>query len=617
MPPAIQVFATDIDEQAIAIARRGLYPDTIGIDVAPERLQRFFSSEPGLFRVRKELRDLVLFAPHNVLRDPPFSRLDLITCRNLLIYIDRSMQEQILQLFHFTLQSERFLMLGSSESTDGVPSLFTAIDKTQRLFQRRTVPSTLAQVPTLPLLSPPQYQSLLGLRDSADLPPSFEELATQSLVQHAPSTVIVNEDEDIVHLARGAGRFLQFADGSPSPNLLKVLHPELRLELRSALYQARQSSQRAETHPVRLQIAGLNRQVNIVVQPLAEPRWARGHMLIFFHDLLDSGEAMGAVASDTEPLVRQLEDELQRTREQLRATSEQYETAIEEHKAGNEELQALNEELRATTEELETSKEELQSINEELLTVNQELKLKIEEVSRAHSDLQNLMTSTAIGTIFVDRELRVKRYTPSAQVVVNLIASDINRPLAHLTHTLIYDQLIPDVRQVLNTLTPLERELASDQQHWYLLRIQPYRTETDQIDGVVLTFVDITQRRVAEEALRTSEERLRLLIESVEDYAILTIAQTDVLPMEYRAERMFGYREADILGQEAALLATPEDRAAGVPARELQQALADGRTVGEHWYVRKDGSRFFASGVMTQMRDTTVRGFAKVMRDLS
>jgi two-component system CheB/CheR fusion protein len=616
--PTVQVFATDIDEQAIAVARTGLYPEAIGIDVSPERLQRFFTSEPGHFRVRKELRNLVLFAPHNVLRDPPFSRLDLISCRNLLIYIDRIMQAQILQLFHFTLRPERFLMLGVSESTDGVPHLFLPIDKVQRLFQRRTTPSTAALVPSLPLLNPSYRQALRGIPGGDTLPPSFEELATQALIHYAPPGLIINEEYDIVHLARSAGRFLQFADGSPSPNVFKVLHPELRLELRSALYKALPQGQRTETRPVRLHVGDVLRQISLVVQPLFEPQWARGHVLILFHDMPDSGEGVIDVVSDTEPLVRQLEEELQRTRVQLRVIAEQYETALEEHKAGNEELQALNEELRATTEELETSKEELQSINEELLTVNQELKLKIEEVSRAHSDLQNLMSSTAIGTIFVDRELRVKRYTPSAQAIINLIASDINRPLAHITHRLRFDQLIPDVQQVLRTLTPIERELMSDLQRWYLMRIQPYRTETDQIDGVVLTFVDITQRRIAEDALRASEERMRLLIESVEDYAILTIdADNRISYWSTGAERMFGYRDAKIVGQNVAQLYTPEDRAANVPAREIEQTLDEGRVESERWYMRQDGSRFFASAVITRMPDSTNRGFAKVIRDLT
>jgi len=615
--PSIQVFATDINEHAIGVARSGVYPDTIAEDVSPERLRRFFASEPGHFRVRKELRDLVLFAPHNVLRDPPFSKLDLITCRNLLIYIDRAMQEQILGLFHFTLAPDGLLLLGSSESTDGVPSLFAPLDKAQRLFQRRSVPNHVQVVPNLPLASPRRQQVGRGTSVDSPLASSFDELATQGLARYGPPGVIVNKDDEIVHLARGAGRFLQPADGPPSSSLLKALHPELRLELRSALYGARQEGQQAETQRVRLQLGSSVRQVIASVQPLQEPAWAEGYALIFFYELPDSSDAVPGANSDAEPLVLQLE-ELQRTREQLRTTTEQYETAIEKHRAGHEELQAINEELRATTEELETSKEELQATNEELLTVNHELKHKVDELSRTTSDLQNLMASTAIGTIFVDRELRIKRYTPSAETIVNLLPSDTGRPLNHITHTLAYDQLIPDTTRVLASLVPVEREVAAHDGSWYLLRIQPYRTETDQIDGVVLTFVDITRRRATEDALRASEERLRLLIESVQDYAIITFTSDNrVDSWNVGAERIFGYKEAEIVGQDGALLFTPEDRTAGAPAQEFSKALETGRAEDERWHIRKDTSRFFASGVMTLLRDTSVRGFVKVMRDLT
>jgi two-component system CheB/CheR fusion protein len=615
--PSIQVFATDIDERAIAVARQGLYPETIAVDVSEERLQRFFSSEPGHYRVRKELRELVLFAPHNLLRDPPFSRLDLITCRNLLIYLNRPMQAKILQLFRYILQPAGLLLLGSSESTAVAPTLFEPLDSSQPIF-RRAAPSAAQYAPKLPLVSAPRRQIPVDSQAGEHGPPSFERIAAHALFQYGPPSILINDAYEIVHLDRGAGRFLQLADGAPSPNLLKALHPELRLELRNALDQTLEGGLRTETRPVRLLIAGAPRTVSIVVQPLVEPAWAHGLLLVLFNEMPDSGDPALATLGDAEPLVRQLEQELRRTKEQLRAAIEQYDAALEAHKISTEELQASNEELRAATEELEASKEELQSINEELLTVNQELQHKVEEVSHVNSDLQNLMTSTAIGTIFVDRELRIKRYTPSAQAIVNLLPGDLNRPLAHLTHILAYDQLVPDAARVLATLTPVEREVGSADGRWYLLRIQPYRTETDYIDGVVLTFVDVSQLRQAQRALRTSQERLRLLIDSVRDYAILTVTTDNrVAYWNVGAERMFGYREAEIIGQDAALLFTPEDRAANVPALELQQALLAGRAEDERWHIRKDGSRFYASGVMTPMENPRLQGFAKVARDLT
>ena len=621
LPPTIQVFATDIDEDAIGIARQGVYPDTIAADVAPERLQRFFQAEQGRYRIKKEIRDLVLFAPHNLLRDPPFSKLDLITCRNLLIYLNRDVQEQVLQLFHFVLRPEGVMLLGASESTDGVPGLFVPIDKSQRLFQRRLAPSAApSTVPGLPLVGPPHRPQAAKRGPSDAGLHSFGELHSQLLANYIPPSVIVNEDYDIVHLSRGVGTFLQFIEGEPSHNLLKVVHPDLRLELRTALFAAMQKISDIEIRRVRIATAGGARLVDLIVRPLQAPEWARGYVLVVFRDLADASTLEPLAPNDAEPVVRQLEDELQRTKDQLRTTIEQYETAVEEYKAANEELQAINKELRAATEELETSKEELQSVNEELTTVNQELKHKVDEVSQSNNDLLNLMASTEIGTIFVDREMRIKRYTPSAQVIFNLIPSDINRPLAHITHKLSYTQLAADAMGVLETLAKVEREVASQDARWYLARLLPYRTVEDKIDGVILTFIDITERKRAEEALQASENRLRLLFESVQDFAIFTLDLSGRIDSwSPAAERLLGYSEAEVLGQPGALVFTPEDRAQGAPEQELQQTLQRGRSEDERWQVRKDGSRFYASSLMSQIHDArgTAQGFVKVMRDLT
>jgi two-component system CheB/CheR fusion protein len=540
-PPSIQIFATDIDEDAIATARQGLYPETIALDVPPERLARYFVPEQGGYRVKKEIRDLMLFAVHNVLRDPPFSRLDLITCRNLLIYLNRDVQEQLLQLFHFTLRPNGILLLGSSEATEGVPSLFTAIDKAQRLFQRRTVPSaTPANTPTLPLVGPAHRRIAGAGQASGDgSMHSFNELHQRLLAEYTPPSVIVNEAYDITHLSRGAGRFLEFAEGELSPNLIKLVHPDLRIELRTALFSAAQQDTRIETGRVRIDLQGETRLVSLVVQPLQEPEWARGYLLVVFNDTADISDIERPVAGDAEPLMRQLEEELQRTKDQLRSTIEQYETAVEEYKAANEELQAINEELRAASEELETSKEELQSVNEELTTVNQEMKHKVEEVSQSNNDLQNLMASTEIGTIFIDRELLIKFYTPSAQVLFNLIPSDINRPLAHVTHTLEYGQLSQDAAHVRATLAMITREIRSTSGRWYLARLVPYRTTEDKIDGVTLTFIDITERKQSEQALLESELRLPEILQQMPAAVLIAEPGGKITLSNARAEALF------------------------------------------------------------------------------
>lgn len=538
--PAIQIFATDIDEDAIATARQGVYPDSISADVSPEHLQRYFIAEQSHYRIKKEVRDLVLFAPHNVLRDPPFSRLDLITCRNLLIYLNRDVQEQVLQLFHFTLRPEGYLLLGASESTDGVPGLFISIDKGQRLYQRRMVLTALPPaMPTLPLVGPHRRHAAKMRSSSEGQLRSFGDLHQQLLSQYAPPSVILNEDYDIVYLSRGIARFLQFAEGEPTHNLFKVTPANIRLELRTALFTAVQHGS-AETRRVQIELDERQRLVDIVVQPIQEPQWAQGYILVIFNELADVSDIERSDTSDTEPLVSQLEEELQRTRELLRTTIEQYETAVEEYKAANEELQAINEELRAATEELETSKEELQSVNEELTTVNQELKHKVEEVTYTNNDLQNLMASTEIGTIFVDRDLRIKRYTPSAQTIFNLIPSDINRPLTHITHTLEYDQLPEDAAQVLATLAVITREVQASDGRWYLARLLPYRTIDDRIDGVTITFIDITERREAEEGGRASERRVNAILQQMPAGVLIADPQGHLVFVNDYAEKILG-----------------------------------------------------------------------------
>jgi len=596
-PPAIQIFASDIDEDAIATARQGLYPETIAVDVPPERLARFFTSEQGRYRVKKEIRDLVLFAVHNVLRDPPFSRLDLITCRNLLIYLNRDVQEQLLQLFHFTLRPNGALLLGASESTDGIPSLFTVIDKAQRLFERRTVPSTTPpNMPTMPLVGPAHRQIASAGQASVDgSMRSFNELHQRLLAEYSPPSVIINETYDIAHLSRGGGRFLEFTEGEMSPNLIKLIHPDLRIELRTALLSAAQQNARIETRRVRLDLQGEARLVSLIVQPLQAPEWARGYCLVVFDDVADISDSERPLAGDAEPLIGQLEEELQRTKDQLRTTIEQYETAVEEYKAANEELQAINEELRAASEELETSKEELQSVNEELITVNQEMKHKVEELSQTNNDLQNLMASTNIGTIFIDRELRIKFYTPSAQVLFNLIPSDLSRPLAHVTHTLEYDKLPQDAAHVLETLTIITREIRSTSGRWYLARLIPYRTTEDQIDGVTLTFVDITDRKQSEDALRESELRLPEILQYIPSAVLIAEPGGKITLGNARAEAMF----AELQNLEDYRLGQPFTSAGQPYMRDrepLARALLQGEVVSgeELRLAREDGtSRIF------------------------
>jgi two-component system, chemotaxis family, CheB/CheR fusion protein len=518
--PQIQIFATDIDEDALGEARNGRYPSTIAVDVAPERLQRFFTVDGDYYRVSKELRDLVLFSPHNLLRDPPFSRLDLISCRNLLIYLNRDAQDRALNVFHFGLRPDGFLFLGSSESAENT-SLFGCIDTKHRLYIRRPGAVRLggdAIMPTGRWHTP----------DPPPAPPQIErgsagELHHRVVEQYAPPSILVNEELDVVHVSEHAGRLLRITGGEPSRQLLRLIHPALRADLRSAIYAARQSERGSDLRIVRFKDEDSGpRAVEIRVRTLARPELGQGSLLVMLDELDPARNAAGTEQEANgalEPVMRELEDELRRTREQLRTTIEQYETSLEELKASNEELQAINEELRSATEELETSKEELQSVNEELTTLNHELKLKVDEISHANSDLQNLMTSTDIGVMFLDRGLNIKRFTPRLQDLFNVIPGDIGRPLAHLTHRLEAEDLPQLAQLVLQSLRTLEREVRTRDGRRYLARLLPYRSLEDRIDGVVLTFVEVSDlrdavdaRRRSEAALLASEERLRFAL---------------------------------------------------------------------------------------------------------
>ncbi|MCG5072707.1 CheR family methyltransferase [Paraburkholderia tagetis] len=499
--PSFQIFATDIDERAITFARTGLYPDAILSDVPPARTRQFFSKDAAHYRIKKELREHMLFAHHNVLSDPPFSCLDLICCRNLLIYLDREAQIEILKMFHFALRPGGFLFLGSSESADSVSSLFSVVDKRNRIYRANRAVRGARPVPATPSGPRNARPVVTTVQPPGRRRFSFGDLHQRLVEQHAPPSVLVSRDSEIVHLSDRAGRFLQYSGGEPSHNIVAVVRPELRVELRTAIYQALHTNRSVEARRVRIERDGRSYIVNMTARPVHDPEANADFVLVLFDEVENSMSMAESSPGDAEkdPIISQLERELQRTKEQLQSTIEQSETSTEELKASNEELQAINEELRSATEELETSKEELQSINEELSTVNAELKSKVEETGKINDDLQNLIAANDIGTIFVDRDLRIKRYTPRATDVFSIIASDIGRSLLDITHRLEYDKLADDAAEAFDSLRLIERELRSTDGHWYLARFVPYRTTEDRIDGAVLSFIDITGRRHAED----------------------------------------------------------------------------------------------------------------------
>jgi two-component system, chemotaxis family, CheB/CheR fusion protein len=637
--PGLQVFACDLDENAIQQARTGRYPESITADVSEERLRTFFTKDHRGYRVRRELREMVLFAVHDLLKDAPFSRMDLISCRNLLIYLNRHAQKRAFDTFHFALRPDGLLFLGSSESIADGSSLFRVVEKKHRLYAHQPNVRSGFPIPG----SPTTWQRSLEAQERAAAPvlPTrrFEggparphappiadpgavpELHYKLIEKLSPPSILINAEHTIVHLSDRAGRFLQVIGGEPTSNLLKLVRAELKVELRAALFRAAETHAPVQVTNVQLDLDGVPALVDIRISPADDV--SHGYLLVVLDARARGAETAvqptQAISAAPESIVRQLERELEQVKTQLRDTVEQYEASTEEMKASNEELQAMNEELRSASEELETSREELQSINEELSTVNAEMKSKVDELASTNSDLQNLMASTAIPTIFLDRDVSITRYTPSAIELFYLIPTDIGRPLGHIKQRVQYPEILADVERVLRTLVPTEREVRNEE-HWYLARLQPYRTLEDHIGGVVATFVDITDRKRFDQALRTSEERLRLVHEAAKDYAIFTIdTERRVNSWNSGAEAMLGHTEKEIIGQPGDIIFTPEDRAKGDPEREARTAAIEGRATNERWHLRKDGTRLYCSGMVRPLRDGngTLMGFVKIMRDLT
>lgn len=618
---SLQLFATDIDERAISVGRAGLYPQAIVTDVPPTRLRHYFLKEDDHYRIRKEIREKVLFAKHSLLSDPPFSQIDLIVCRNLLIYLDREVQREILQMFHFALRPGGFLFLGSSESADACHELFAPVDKRNRIFRAKTGTANSRRTPTMPRggymrtnvsQHPPQNNVQRKL--------SVADIHQRALEQSAPPSMIVDGNADILHMSESAGRFLRHVGGELSRNLLTLILPDLRLELRTTLFQVQQSNQSVKSREVSIKRDDRRYLIDLVAHPYKDEGSDSEYTLVIFEEVeVDPSELAATTVLQTEnQVLSNLERELQRTKLHLQDTIEQSEVSSEELKASNEEMQAINEELRSATEELETSKEELQSINEELLTVNFELKTKVEETDKINDYLTNLIASTDIATVFVDRGMRIKWFTPRATEIFSMLPVDTGRSLLDITHRLHYDNLAGDAAQVFESLNMIEREVSSTDNRWYIARLLPYRSSEDHIDGTVLTFIDITKRRAAEEELRLGEERMRLVAESTRDYAIITLDEKGLITTWNKgAELIFGYSKAEAEGAYYDFIFSPEDRAAGVPETELQTVRNQGRSDDERWHLHKDGSRFFCSGEVTLLSGDNLQGYVKIARDLT
>ncbi len=522
----VQIFGTDLDAQAIDIARKGLYPAGIANDLAPERMKRFFDQEDHSFRVKKEIRDMVIFALHNLLADPPFTKLDLLSCRNLLIYLEARTQRRLFPLFHYAMDPNGLLFLGSSETIgEYEENLFETVNRKWKLFKRKVGETDRPLLQGFSVGKAKLVPDYVGDFDPSlalPAPPLTDLIETMLLEEYAPASVIVNERGEIVYVHGRTGTYLEPAQGKPNLILLNMAREGLRYTLAAALHQAIGQEEPVVSPGVRVKTNGDYQVVDVTVKRVHEPEALRGLFLVTFavkeKGLASSSKETKRKKSKSEPAPDPgLIQELHYTKQRLQHTNEELQTSNEELKSTNEELQSTNEELQSTNEELETSKEELQSLNEELVTVNAELQEKLNELSDTNDDLHNLFNSLEVATIFLDNDLNIKRFTPEAKRVVKLIPTDVGRPLADIVSNLMESSLIEDAREVLQTLVFKEQEVQTREGQWFYLRILPYRTSRNSIEGLVLTFLNITQVKQSEIVAREAQEFAQSIIQTVRE----------------------------------------------------------------------------------------------------
>ena len=611
----VQIFATDIDREAIDSARAGIYPSSIIADVSPERLAHFFdpeNPEGTAYRIHKTIRDMLVFSEHDLIKDPPFSKVDLISCRNLLIYMGPELQKRLMPLFHYALNPGGILVLGSSESVGDYANLFSAVDRSAKIFQRKGGDSGAQRVGFARLYAQTPgaeiaRQTGRGPMNETKLP--LQEIAVRTLLAHySPVGALVNERGDILYLLGRTGRYLEPTPGEASLNIFRMAREGLRGDLTIALHRAVSLGVSTRHTGLRVKSDDTFTVVDLTVLPVpAESESAVTNLFLVILEervqpeprlstevALNVVEGAAALGPDLDAYILKLKQELRGKDEYLQTTIEELETSNEELRSAHEEMQSVNEEMQSTNEELETSKEELQSVNEELATVNGELQAKVADLSRSNNDMINLLSGTGIGTIFVDHRLRILRFTPTVSPLINLIETDVGRPVDQIRTNLVgYDRLAADVKGVLNNLAPKELEVQTVAGDWYLLRIRPYRTLENVIEGAVITFTEISVLKKAQLALRDSEalRRLAIVVRDSRDAILVQDKTGRILAWNPGAERMYGWTEAEALKMNIRDLMPDDDRERTMAAIQQQcetgvlepertkRIVKDGRTV--------------------------------------
>lgn len=580
MSRKVLIFATDIDDDAVRTARGGRFASSVVSAMSIERFERWFVREGDDYSPHKAIREMCIFSTHNLIKDPPFSKLDLISCRNLFIYMNSALQLRLLDTFHYALRPGGYLFLGTSEGVTQRTKLYETVDKKHRIYRRKDVE---ASPPGLPMPESDKARSPVArsLQQSRD---TFDQLGRNVLMQIAPACVVINQNDEIVRYFGQTGRYLEPSPGTASLYLFSVLRPELRGAARSLVAQVREHGQRRMQPHLSIPANGSRQLVTLIVAPVTAPdEDGNGSVVVAFHE----ESALQGDAKGAEKVDGAAEQELRALRDQLNATSADLEAANEELKSSNEEYQSVNEELQSTNEELETAKEELQSTNEELQTVNAELGIKNEDLTRANSDLRNFFESTDIASLFLDGDLRIKTFTPAMTDLINVRESDRGRPVSDLTGHLLYDDLAADVKKVVRTLSSIEREVSARDGTTFMMRIRPYRSIDNVIDGAVMTFVDLTGRRRSGAA----SEQLGRIIE--EGFHEIYIADSDTLRftvVNRGARENLGYSMEELRALTLANIA-PELSMADV--RERIKPLPGGQSDAfKTRHRRKDGSEY-------------------------
>ncbi|HEY4247725.1 MAG TPA: chemotaxis protein CheB [Lacunisphaera sp.] len=611
----IKIFATDTAERALNHARASLFPGGIESEVSPERLRRFFDPEENSYRIKKELRELVVFAPQNILQDPPFSRLDICTCRNLFIYLEPAIQRRALDLLHFSLREGGILLLGNSENISGADDLFDPVDRKHRIF-RRVGPTRHGKV-AFPMPATAADTNSEERQHEILSRPSVAQLTRKTLLEEfTPPGIVIDQNQKVVYFHGNTERYLDQPKGEATYDLMAVMKRPLRAFVRNAVLQAMAQKQ-ARTVRERVPLSPKSSvELEVDVTPLPQESKSHHYLVTFVehHPKIASIPAGRKGVITRQRLVKELEE----TRSELQSTIDELEASNEEMKAAHEETISVNEELQSTNEELETSKEELQSLNEELTTVNSQLQVKMEELESSSNDMASLLQSTDIAVVFLDLNLFIRRYTPAVRDLFEIIPTDVGRPLSHLAMQFSDPELFGDIRSVLDSSAPRESEVASNSGKTFMRRVLPYRKNADAVEGLVLTFVDISARKSAELELRASAMRHNLILAGIKEYGIFMLDCEGCFTVwTAGAERILGYTEDEVRGKSLDLLHTPEDRATGRANQDLARAEVDGSVSIERWHVRKDGSRFWATGTISVLHDENGKtyGFVKVVRD--